>query len=103
MPEKFDPEVKARAVRMVRQHLAEYGSVTKTSEMVGRQLGISENTLRRWVVQADVDDGQREGVPTATLEELAALKAENRRLRETNEILRRASIFFAGELDPRSR
>ena len=90
-------------MRLVRQHLAEYGSVTKTSAMVGQQLGISENTLRRWVVQADIDDGQREGVPTATLEELAALKAENRRLRETNEILRRASMFFAGELDPRSR
>jgi transposase-like protein len=103
MPKKFDPEIKARAVRMVRQHLAEYGSVTKTSEMVGKQLDISCNTLRRWVVQADIDDGQRDGVPTTTLEELAALKAENRRLRETNEILRRASIFFAGELDPRSR
>ena len=103
MPKKFDPEIKARAVRMVRQHLAEYGSVTKTSEMVGKQLDISCNTLRRWVVQADIDDGQRDGVPTTTLEELAALKVENRRLRETNEILRRASIFFAGELDPRSR
>ena len=103
MPKKFDPEIKARAVRMVRQHLSEYGSVTKTSEMVGKQLDISANTLRRWVVQADIDDGQRDGVPTDTLEELAKLKAENRRLRETNEILRRASIFFAGELDPRSR
>jgi len=103
MPKKFDPEIKARAVRMVRQHLAEYGSVTKTSAMVGQQLDISANTLRRWVVQADIDDGQRDGVRTTTLEELAALKAENRRLRETNEILRRASIFFAGELDPRSR
>ncbi len=103
MPKKFDPEIKARAVRMVRQHLAEYGSVTKTSAMVGQQLDIGPNTLRRWVVQADIDDGQRESVPTATLEELTALKAENRRLRETNEILRRASIFFAGELDPRSR
>jgi len=103
MPKKFDPEIKARAVRMVREHLADYGSVTKTSTMVGKQLGISENTLRRWVVQADIDDGQREGVPTSTLAELAALKAENKRLRETNEILRRASIFFAGELDPRNR
>ncbi len=103
MPKKFDPEIKARAVRMVRQHLAEYGSVTKTSAMVGQQLDISANTLRRWVVQADIDDGQRDGVRTTTLEELAALKAENRRLRETNEILRRASIFLAGELDPRSR
>ncbi len=103
MPKKFDPEIKARAVRMVRQHLAEYGSVTKTSAMAGQQLDISANMLRRWVVQADIDDGQRDGVPTTTLEELAALKAENRRLRETNEILRRASIFFAGELNPRSR
>ena len=75
MPKKFDPEIKARAVRMVRRHLAEYGSVTKTSEMVGKQLDISSNTLRRWVVQADIDDGQRDGVPTTTLEELAALKA----------------------------
>ncbi len=103
MPRKFDPEIKARAVRMVREHLVEYGSVTRTSAMVGKQLGISENTLRRWVVQADIDDGQREGVPTSTLDELAALKAENKRLRETNEILRRASISFAGELDPRGR
>ena len=62
MPKKFDPEIKARAVRMVRQHLAEYGSVTKTSEMVGKQHDISCNTLRRWVVQADIDDGQRDGV-----------------------------------------
>lgn len=103
MPKKFDLEIRARAVRMVRQHLAEYGSVTKTSAMVGQQLDISANTLRRWVLQADIDGGQRDGVPTTALEELAALKAENRRLRETNEILRRVSIFFAGELDPRSR
>ena len=100
MPKKFDPEIRARAVRMVRQHLAEYGSVTKTSAMLGQQLDISANTLRRWVVQGDIDGGQRDGVPTTALEELAALKAENRRLRETNEILRRVSIFFAGELDP---
>ena len=87
---------------MVGQYLASYGSVTKTSQMVGKQLDISGKTLRRWVAQADIDDGQRDGVPTATLAELAALRAENRRLRETNEILRRASMFFAGELDPRS-
>ena len=54
-------------------------------------------------MQGDIDGGQRDGVPTTTREELAALKAEIRRLRETNEILRRASVIFAGELDPRSR
>ena len=57
-PKKSDPPIEARAVRMVRQHLAEHGSVTKTSEMVGKQLDISSNTLRRRVVQADIDDGQ---------------------------------------------
>ena len=103
MPKKFDPEVKARAVRLVRDHLSTYGSVTKTSEVVGEQLGISVNTLRRWVVQAEVDDGRRKGVPSEVRAELGRLQAENRTLRETNEILRRASIFFAGELDPRGR
>ena len=103
MPKKFDPEVKARAVRMVRDHLVEYGSVTATAEAVGPQLGISRETLRRWYSQAEVDSGRREGVPTEVADELARLKAENKRLRDTNEILRKASIFFAGELDPRGR
>ncbi len=50
MPKKYDPEVKARAVRMVRDHLPTYGSVTATAAVVGPQLGISEKTLRRWAV-----------------------------------------------------
>jgi transposase len=103
VPEKYDPEMKARAVRMVRDHISTYGSVTRTAEAVGPQLGISGNTLRRWVNQADVDDGVREGVPSDVQSELARLTAENKRLRETNEILRRASIFFASMLDPRAR
>ena len=103
MPKKYDSQIKARAVRMVRDHLPTYGSVTRAADAFGPQLGISGNTLRRWVVQADVDDGVREGVPSEVQDELARLTAENKRLRETNEILRRASIFFAGELDPRAR
>ena len=103
VPKKYDQEIKARAVRMVRDHLPTYGSVTRAADAVGPQLGISGNTLRRWVVQADVDDGVREGVPSEVQAELVRLTAENKRLRETNEILRRASIFFAGELDPRAR
>lgn len=95
MPKKYDQEIKARAVRMVRDHLSTYGSVTKAAEAVGPQLGISGNTLRGWEVQADVDDGVREGVPSEVQAELARLTAENRRLRETNEILRSASAFFA--------
>lgn len=103
MPKKYDPEVKARAVRMVREHLVDYGSVTAASVAVGAQLGIAWESLRRWVAQADIDDGARPGVSTAESEEIRRLKAENKRLAEANAILRAASIFFAGELDSRNR
>ena len=59
--------------------------------------------MRRWVVQAQVDGGQRRGVTSEELAQIKELRARVRRLEEDNEILRRASIFFAGELDPRSR
>jgi transposase-like protein len=103
MPKKYEPEVKARAVRMVREHLRDYGSVTAASVAVGHQLGIARETLRRWVAQADVDEGARLGVSSAELEEIRRLKAENKKLAEANAILRAASIFFAGELDSRNR
>ena len=99
MPKTYDPEFKARAVRLVRDHLADYGSVTAASFAVGAQLGVSRETLRRWVAQAEVDDGARPGLTTAEADELRRLRAENKRLREANEILKAASIFFAGELD----
>ncbi len=88
---------------MVRDHVDEYGSVTKASEAVGKKLGIGRETLRGWVRRAEVDAGLRDGPTSAELEQLRVLKAEVKRLREDNEILRRASIFFAGELDPRNR
>ena len=59
--------------------------------------------MRRWLAQAEVDDGTRPGITTEESAEVKRLKAENKRLREDNEILRRASIFFAGKLDPRNR
>ena len=67
------------------------------------QLGVGRETVRRWVRQAEVDAGHRPGVTSEESEEIERLKVENARLREDNEILRRASIFFAGELDPRNR
>jgi transposase len=103
MPKTYDPEFKARAVRLVRDHLSDYGSVTAASVAVGAQLGVSRETLRRWVVQAQVDGGIRPGVTTAEAGEIRRLKAEVKRLREANEILKAASIFFAGELDSRNR
>jgi transposase len=103
MPKTYDPEFKARAVRLVRDHLADYGSVTAASLAVGAQLGVSRETLRRWVAQAEIDDGARSGVTSVQAEEIRRLKTENKRLREANEILKAASIFFAGELDSRTR
>jgi transposase len=103
MPKNYDAEVKARAVRLVSEHKVESGSVTKSCEAVGRRLGISKETLRGWCRQAQVDAGEREGVSSEELAEIKRLKAENRRLREDVEILRAATTFFAGELDPRNR
>lgn len=101
MPKKIDSELKAKAVRLVREHREDYPSVTAASLAVARQLGLGKETVRRWVVQADVDDGARPGTPTKESAEIKRLKAENRRLREDVEILRSATTFFAGELDSR--
>lgn len=103
MGKRFDAGSKDRAVRMVREQLPEYGSLTKTCAAVGARLGISRETLRGWCRQAEVDVGARDGLSTAEREEVKALKAKVRRLEEDNAILKAAATFFAGELDPRSR
>ena len=103
MPKKIDAMVKQRCVRLVLDHLSEYPSVTAAAEAVARREGVGKESVRRWVVQAQVDGGQRSGPTSGELVEIKELKAKVRRLEEDNEILRRASIFFAGELDPRSR
>jgi len=103
MPKKIDPEVQARAVRLVADHLSEYSSLTAASAVVARQVGVGRETVRRWVMQAQIDGGQRGGVSSDELAEIKKLKAENRRLREDVEILRAATTFFVGELDPRNR
>ncbi len=103
MPKKIDAKVKERCVRLVLDHLAEYPSLTAAAEAVARREGVGKESVRRWVVQAQIDGGQRPGPTSEELGEIKELKAKVRRLEEDNEILRRASIFFAGELDPRSR
>ena len=103
MPKKIDDQLKARAVRLVTEHQQEYSSLTAAYEAVARQLNIGKESVRRWVRQAEVDSGMRPGTTSQESEEIKKLKAENRRLREDVAILRAATSFFAGELDPRNR
>lgn len=103
MPKKIDDEVKTRAVRLVLEHQQEYPSLSAAAEAVARQVGVGKESVRRWVLQAQIDGGTRSGVSSEELAEIKALKAENRRLREDVSILRAATSFFAGELDPRTR
>ena len=103
MPKVIDPELKARAVRLVVEHQQEYPSLNAAAGAVAKQLGLGQETVRRWVVQAQVDAGQRQGSTSEELAEIKALKAKVRRLEEDNAILKAATVFFAGELDPRNR
>jgi|SRR5689334_5618341 transposase len=103
MPKKIDAELKARAVRLVSEHQQEYPSLTAACEAVARQVGVGQESVRRWVRQAEVDRGERPGVSSEENEEIKRLKAENRRLREDVSILKAATSFFVGELDPRNR
>ncbi|TDE95744.1 hypothetical protein EXU48_05595 [Occultella glacieicola] len=95
MPKKIDPELRARAVRLVREHQQEYPSVTEAMVAVSKQLGVSRESVRRWVTQTEVDAGRREGVSSQEHEEIKRLKAENRRLREDVAVLKAATTFFA--------
>ena len=103
MPKKINQLLRERAVRLVREHRAEYSSTTAAAEAVARQLGVGKESVRRWVVQVDIDGGLRSGTTSEESAEIRTLRTENRRLREDVQILRAATTFFVGELDPRSR
>ena len=100
----FSPEVRARAIRMVLDHESEHPSRWAAITSIASKIGCTPQTLHDWVKKAEVDSGQRAGVPTDTAEKLKALERENRELRQANEILRKASAYFAmAELDRRSK
>ena len=103
MPKKIDPQLKARAVRLVSEHRGEYPNLTAAAAAVAKQVGVGKESVRRWVIQSEIDAGTRDGVTTEESDEIRRLKAENRRLREDVAILKAAATFFAGELDPRNR
>ncbi|MGW5525292.1 IS3 family transposase [Gordonia sp. NPDC003950] len=100
MPKKIDPEVKARALRLMSEHGQEYPTVTAAAEAIARKVGVSTESVRRWTVQADVDAGARPGVTSEENAEIKRLKAENRRLREDVEVLKAATNFLRGGTRP---
>jgi transposase len=103
-PSKYSPELRERAVRMVFDHAHEYPSQWATIRSVAEKLGCTLEALRRWVRQAERDAGKRPGLTTDERQRLKQLERENFELKRANEILRKASAFFAqAELDRRAK
>jgi transposase-like protein len=101
---RYSPEVRERAVRLVFDHESAHESQWAAMESVAAKIGCTAETLRKWVRQAERDQGRRDGVTTSDRERLKALERENRELRRANEILRTASAYFAqAELDRRRK
>jgi transposase len=99
---KFSPEVRARAVRMVLDHEGEHASRWAAISSIAAKIGCTAQTLNEWVKKTEVESGKRPGMPSDLAERLKALERENRELRQANEILRKASAYFAqAELDRR--
>jgi len=100
---RYSPQEKARAVRLVRQLRKELGTSHGTIQRVADQIGVGVESLRTWVKQADIDEGVEPGLSTAEAKRIKELEQENRELRRANDLLKRASAFFAAELDRPSR
>ena len=99
---KFSPEVRERAVRLVQEHRGEYPSLWAAIESIAPKIGCVAQTLLDWVKQAEVDAGARPGMSTTEAQRIKDLERENKELRRANEILKLASAFFAqAELDRR--
>ena len=103
-PIMYSPEVRERAVRMVSEHRGEHRSEWAAICSIAEKFGCSSETLRKWVRRAETDQGLRAGLTSPERERLKALEREVRELRRANEILRKASAYFAqAELDRRPR
>lgn len=103
-PSRYSPEVRERSVRLVLDQVDKHSSQWAAIQSVASKIGCTPETLRRWVRQAEIDYGQRAGLTTEERARLKQLERENRELKRSNEILRKASAYFAqAELDRRGK
>ena len=101
---KFSPEVSQRAVRLVLDNEGQHGSRWQAVMSIAAKIGCAPQTLNDWVKKAEVDSGKHPGISSEMAERMKALERENRELRQANEILRKASAYFAmAEFDRRSK
>ena len=99
---RFSPEVRERAVRMVQEHSPEYRSLWAAAQSIAPKIGCTPETLIEWLKREQIDTGQRPGVTSAEAQRIKELERENKELRRANDILKTASAFFAqAELDRR--
>ena len=103
-PSRYSAEVRERSVRMVFEHEREHSSQWAAIVSIASKIGCTPETLRKWVRQTEIDTRRRGGLTTDERARIKELERENRELRRTNEILRKASAFFAqAELDRRPK
>jgi transposase len=101
---RYSPEFRQRAVHLYQEQQPHHASKWAALNAIAGKVGCTAETLRKWVKQHEIDQGQREGLSTSERERLKQLERENRELKQANEILRKASAFFAqAELDRRPR
>jgi len=100
---RYPQEMRERAVRMVFEHQDQYDSQWAAITSVATKLGMTPETLRKWVRRAEIDEGQRPGLTTTERARLKELEKENKELRRANEILKAAAAFFGAELDRRPK
>ena len=103
MPVRYDQDTKARAIRLVREHAGDYPSEYAAITAVAGRLGMTAETLRKWIRQGEIDEGQASGVSSEAAREIRELRRKNRELEQTIEILKAATSFFAREHDPLHR
>lgn len=103
MPIRYDKDTRARAVRLVTEHVEDYDSEWAAITAVSTRLGMSAETLRKWVRQTEIDAGKAPGLPTESAAELRELRRKCRELEQTIEVLKAATSFFVRESDPLRR